>query len=108
MAKSFKKLVKKTGNAKTKRIAKERTKKLLQNEDQYKHMIDRYGYSAKHANTNIHLTYNEMVKYFGEQCEEYEPLCENCVNWVQWNKTGTANISFERDRFVDLILKGDL
>lgn len=108
MAKSFKKLVKKTGNAKTKRIAKERTKELLQNEDQYKHMIDRYGYSVKHAQVDIHLTYNEMVKYFGEQCKEYEPMCENCINWVKWNKTGTASIGFDRDEFMKQIFEGNL
>lgn len=77
-------------------------------EQQYEYMISRYGSSAKWGEAVLHLTYDEMVGYFGEQCEEFEPLCANCTNWVQWNKTGTANISFERDNFVKLLSEGKL
>lgn len=108
MAKSFKKLVKKTATAKSKKIAKERTKKLLSEINDHQKMIERYGTSVNWARADIHLTYKEMIEYFGEQCEEFEPLCENCINWVQWHKTGTANIMFERDKFMDQILKGNL
>jgi len=71
--------------------------------DYYKSMIDRYGHSCKWVDVQMHLTYDEMVEYFGEQCEEYEPLCANCSNWVMWNKTGKAEVSFERDELIKIL-----
>ena len=77
-------------------------------EEQYNYMISRYGTQAKWGDAVLYLTYDEMVEYFGEQCKEYNPQCANCTNWVQWNKTGTANLSFERDLFVSLMKEGKL
>lgn len=101
MAKSFKKLVKKTSTAKSKKIAAKRTKELLA--DYKAQMIQRYGTQVNWVEVEMHLTYDEMVKYFGEQCEEYEPLCANCSNWVSWHKTGKANILFERDDLLKIM-----
>lgn len=69
-------------------------------EEQKKQMISRYGTSCKWVDVSIHLTYQEMIDYFGPQCEEFEPLCANCSNWVSWHKTGKAEIMFEREDLV--------
>lgn len=93
--------------AKKKKKIKAKSKAPSQ-EESYNHMISRYGTQAKWGDATVYLTYPEMVEYFGEQCEEFHPSCANCVNWVQWNKTGTASISFERDLFMKHVLEGDL
>lgn len=81
---------------------KSKKKKLveLSHEEYYKHMIDRYGNHAKWGDAIVYLTYDEMIEIFGEQCEDFHPLCENCINWVSWQKTGTAKLSIERDKFM--------
>jgi len=72
-------------------------------EEQKKDMIKRYGHSCNWVNVQMHLTYNEMMEYFGSQCEEFEPLCANCSNWVMWHKTGKAEISFEREEILSIL-----
>lgn len=68
-----------------------------------KRMIERYGTSCRWVDVEMYLTYDEMIEYFGEQCEEYEPLCCNCSSWVNWHKTGKAEISFERDEILKIM-----
>jgi len=109
MAKNFKDLAKRTSNANTKKIAKKRIKVLKKEfkpdpEALKQSMIERYGWSVNYVDVDMYLTYNEMVAYFGEQCEEYEPLCANCSNWVRWHKTGMAQVSFERDELLKILL----
>lgn len=94
--------------AKKKKVIKKPKHRILTPEEHYHHMITRWGTQAKWGDAVVYLTYYEMVEYFGEQCEEFNPSCANCTNWVQWNKTGTANISFERDKFMKHVLEGDL
>lgn len=72
-------------------------------ESNLKHMIERYGHQVKWVDVEMYLTYDEMIKYFGEQCEEYEPLCANCSNWVKWHKTGKAEVAFERDELLKIM-----
>lgn len=76
--------------------------KKLSLKEQEKAMISRYGHSAKWVDVQMHLTHQEMLDYFGPQCEEFEPLCANCTNWVMWHKTGKAEVMFERDELVKL------
>jgi hypothetical protein len=68
-----------------------------------KNMIARYGYDSNWVTVEMYLTYDEMIKYFGKMCEEYEPLCANCENWLKWNKTGKAEIVFERDELLKIM-----
>lgn len=85
-------------------MAKKKNKdKLASKKKQEQDMISRYGHSCKWVDVQIHLTHQEMVDYFGEQCEEYEPLCANCSNWVMWHKTGKAEIMFEREEIIQLL-----
>lgn len=101
MAKSFKKLVQKTSTAKSKKLAAKRTKEFQP--DSKAIMIRRYGTQACWVEVEMYLTYDEMLKYYGEQCEEYEPMCSNCSNWVKWHKTGKADILFERDDLLKIM-----
>lgn len=82
--------------------------KKLSPQEQYEYMITRWGTSAKWGDARVHLTYDEMIEYFGEACEEFNPYCGNCKGWLEWNGTGQATVSFERDKFVKLLLEGKL
>jgi hypothetical protein len=44
-----------------------------------------------------------MIDHFGEQCEEYEPLCACCSSWVKWHKQGKADVLFERDELLKIM-----
>jgi len=66
-------------------------------------MIERFGTDCKWIEAEMHLTYDEMIKYIGEQCEEYEPLCCVCSSWLKWNKTGKVDITFDRDELLKIM-----
>lgn len=74
--------------------------KIMNPKDQKKHMLKRYGTSCNWVDVSLHLTYQEMIDYFGPQCEDFEPLCPSCSNWLSWHKTGKAEIVFERDELI--------
>lgn len=86
-------------------MAKKKAKKeVLKSHEFYeKAMIERYGNQAKWVDVEMYLTYDEMLDYFGKQCEEYEPLCANCSNWVKWHKTGKAEVMFERREILKIL-----
>ena len=71
-------------------------------EDQKKRMIERFGTDCLWVDVSLHLTYQEMLDYFGPECDEYEPLCTCCSEWKSWHKTGTATIMFERDKLLEI------
>lgn len=75
----------------------------LNHEANLKQMIERYGSSCLWVSVEMYLTYDEMIEYFGEMCEEYEPLCANCSNWLSWHKTGKAELLFERDKLLKIL-----
>lgn len=74
-----------------------------ENEEQTKRMVERYGTSSLWVDVELYLTHDEMTTYFGEQCDDYDPMCANCVNWVSWNKTGKATISIERSDLLKIV-----
>jgi hypothetical protein len=78
---------------------------VMNQKQQYDNMVGRYGWAVNSVDVEMYLTFSEMVDYFGEQCDEYEPLCLNCSNWLSWHKTGKATISFERNELLK-VLKG--
>jgi hypothetical protein len=86
-------------------MQEENEPKFKENEEQVKKMVERYGTSSLWVNVELHLTYDEMITYFGEQCEDYEPLCANCSNWVSWQKTGKATIMMERSDLTKIIFE---
>lgn len=76
---------------------------LLNHEENLKIMVQRYGTNSLWVEVEMHLTYDEMMNYFGRQCDDYEPLCGNCSNWVKWHKTGKADVLFERDELLNIL-----
>jgi hypothetical protein len=93
--------------AKKKKAIKKHVKKPTPQE-QYDYMISRYGTSAKWVDAQVHLTQDEMMEYFGDVCEEFDPYCGCCKGWLEWNSTGKATISLERDKLAKLIIEGKL
>jgi hypothetical protein len=75
----------------------------LNHEKNLKHMIERHGTRCNWVEVEMHLTYDEMIDHFGEQCEEYEPLCACCSSWVKWHKQGKADVLFERDELLKIM-----
>lgn len=79
---------------------KKNKSKAIDYKEQKDYMLKKYGTSSNWVDVSMHLTYQEMIDYFGPQCEEYEPTCPNCENWVSWQKTGKAVIIFEREELI--------
>lgn len=75
---------------------------------QYESMIVRRGTQAKWGEAELYLTANEMERYYGERCEEFDSYCESCQAWLEWNKTGKARLLFERDVFIKLLEENHL
>jgi hypothetical protein len=94
--------------AKKKKAKSKPKPKKLTPQEQYDYMISRWGTSAKWGDAQVHLTSDEMEEYFGTVCEEFNPYCGNCKAWLEWNGTGKATVSFERDKFVKLLLEGKM
>ena len=76
---------------------------LLNHEENLKIMVQRYGTNSLWVEVEMHLTYDEMMNYYGKQCDDYEPLCGTCSNWVKWHKTGKADVLFERDELLNIL-----
>ncbi len=93
--------------AKKKKAIKAKPKKMT-SQEQYNHMITRWGTQAKWGDAEVYLTADEMEDYFGPVCEEFNPYCGNCKAWLEWNSTGKTTVSFERDKFVEFLLQGKL
>lgn len=91
--------------AKKKKIAKS---KKMTAQEQYDYMISRWGTNAKLGEAKLHLTADEMEKYFGPRCEEFDPYCGNCTAWLEWNSNGKTSILFDRDKFVKLLSEGKI
>lgn len=91
----------------TKKAIKTKAKKLTPQE-QHDYMLSRWGTQANWGDAELYLTSDEMEEYFGPACEEFEPYCGNCKAWLEWNSTGKTTISFERDKFVNLLREGKL
>jgi len=86
-------------------MAKNKKKKLESNlnidstsKTQLELLKKRYGDSLNDVDVTLPMTYNEVLNYFGKQCEEFNPQCGCCRAWVQWNTTGQkVTISLDRD-----------
>jgi len=72
-------------------------------EQQYKNMITRFGTDCLHVDVNIAMTFSEMKKTFGKQCEEYEPCCVCCRAWLEWNTKGKVTVVVDRADIIKLL-----
>lgn len=76
-------------------------------EEQYQQMLKTYGTDCTWVDVRLHLTHQEMLDLAGPECEQYEPKCNVCSEWLSWHKTGTATFMLEREALIKL-LKGDI
>lgn len=72
--------------------------------EETKRLRKRFGTSSDWVDVTLPLTNSEMLKIFGERCEEFEPYCMNCSAWLEWNRTGKATVSVERTDVVKLLI----
>jgi hypothetical protein len=89
-------------------MAKKKTKKISKPavptpEEQLELLRHRFGTDGGWVEVTLPLTYDEMNKYFGERCKDYEPLCGCCSGWMEWQKTGKATVTLERSEIVKLL-----
>lgn len=70
---------------------------------QYEIILKQYGTRVNHGTARVYLTHDEMVHYFGERCDDYEPGCAVCKNWLSWDETGEVVFEFDRDKFLEFI-----
>lgn len=68
-------------------------------------MARRYGTETAFVRADTYLTHSEMVEFFGERCEDYEPYCCVCQEWLRWNETGKARLLFLRSEILELARK---
>lgn len=66
-------------------------------------MLTRYGTQSNWVEANVHMTYHEVVEYYGPQCEEFESLCACCRAWLQWNQNGTVPVTMERNEVLKVL-----
>ena len=79
-----------------------KSKKSTQKE-QLEWLQKRFGTEGGWIEVTLPMTSNEMTKYFGKQCEDYEPLCGCCSGWMEWQKTGKATVLLERKEIIKLL-----
>lgn len=97
--------------AKKKKSVKKKAVKKSKEEihaENLQYMKERYGTSSNWGEAKLYLTHDEVKDYFGEECEEYHPLCGCCKAWLEWQTTGKVTILFEREDFVRLMGSGEL
>lgn len=50
----------------------------------------------------------QVVRYVGEPCEEFEPRCAACKAWAMWAVTGEIPVSVDREKFFAKLFFGEL
>jgi len=78
-------------------------KKVTKKKNPEEALIRRYGTDARFVKFEMHVTAGELTEFFGKRCEDFEPLCLCCQNWVLWNRTGRAEFTLDRERLVKLL-----
>lgn len=84
-------------------MAKKKPKKKITSQCDNDWLLKRFGLDGQWVNVTLPMTSEEMTKYFGKQCDEYEPLCGCCSGWMEWQKTGKATVMLERKDIIKLL-----
>lgn len=50
----------------------------------------------------------QVVRYVGEPCEEFEPRCAACKAWATWAVTGEIPVLMDRENFFAKLFLGQL
>lgn len=86
-----------------KKAAKKKESKPNLQEKSLKRIIRRHGTDARFVKFEMHVTNGELTEFFGKRCQEFDPLCLCCQNWVLWNRTGRAEFTLDREKLVKLL-----
>jgi hypothetical protein len=78
-------------------------KSLMKPKEQLEALKKRFGTNGEYIEVTLPMTYSEVEKYFGKQCDDYEPLCGCCAAWIQWHKTNKVTVTLERRDIIKLL-----
>jgi hypothetical protein len=64
----------------------------------------KFGTNLDWTKVEVPMTYYEVEKYFGSQCDEYEPTCPVCHAWFEFHKNNQIiTIYLERKDIIKLL-----
>lgn len=75
----------------------------MNNKEQLEALKKRFGTNGEYVEVTLPMTFSEVEKYFGKQCDDYEPLCGCCAAWIEWHKTNKATVVLERRDIIKLL-----
>jgi len=75
----------------------------LNNKEQLEALKKRFGTSGEYVEVTLPMTFSEVEKFFGKQCDDYEPMCGCCAAWIEWHKTNKATVVLERRDIIKLL-----
>lgn len=78
-------------------------KSLMKTKEQLEALKKRFGTNGEYVEVTLPMTFSEVEKYFGKQCDDYEPLCGCCAAWIEWHKTNKATVVLERRDIIKLL-----
>lgn len=78
-------------------------KSLMKPKEQLEALKKRFGTNGEYVEVTLPMTFSEVEKYFGKQCDDYEPLCGCCAAWIEWHKTNKATVVLERRDIIKLL-----
>lgn len=77
--------------------------KQIKPKEQLANLRKRFGTNSDYVEVTLYMTFSEMKKFFGKQCDEYEPSCACCSAWLEWHKTQKATVVLERTDIIKLL-----
>ena len=64
----------------------------------------KFGTNLDWIKVEVPMTHYEVEKYFGQQCDEYEPSCPVCNAWFEFNKNNQiVTVYIERKDIIKLL-----
>lgn len=92
-------MAKKKSKSKPKKKSK-RFDVLLSPEEQLEALKRQYGTNINYVDVKMHMTFSEVEKHFGPECEEFHPLCGCCHAWYEWHHSKQVTVILERDQIL--------
>lgn len=69
---------------------------------------DRFRSVLAGTDIEVSVTPEFMEAYFGPRCLHYDAKCIVCSNYRRFDKYGWVYITVNRDKFLELAIKGEL
>lgn len=75
------------------------------NQDQQLVALEKkFGTNLGWIKLQVPMTHYEVEKYFGPECEEYEPICACCCAWKQWHSDNqVVSVYLSRDAIIECL-----